>query len=235
MPALSLVIPCYDEAKNLPDLIARCRKVIANGDLEIIFVDNGSRDDTPRILAEATKGQDRLRTVRVEVNKGYGFGILTGLRAAKGDILAWTHADLQCDPADALEGLQIFYQHPSKKLFVKGLRYGRPVGDAFFTFGMSCFESLIFMRAFSDVNAQPTMFPRSLFERWNDPPGDFALDLFAYWSAQRQGYEMYRFPVYFGPRRHGTRSRWNFGWKSRIKMIRRVIGYSWQLRRKFVK
>ena len=232
MPVLSLVIPCYDEAKNLPDLIARCRHVLAQGDLEIILVDNGSRDETPRILAGAVN--DRLRSVQVENNQGYGFGILAGLREAKGDILAWTHADLQTDPADVLKGLEIFKQHPGQKLFVKGRRYGRPLMDNLFTIGMSFFESLIFARPFWDVNAQPTMFSRVLFDSWKNPPHDFALDLFAYWEARRQGYAIKRFPVYFGPRGHGTQSRWNIGWNSRAKMIRRVIGYSWQLRRKFV-
>ena len=217
MPALSLVIPCYDEAKNLPDLIARCRALLSQNDIEIILVDNGSRDDTPRILADAVHGQDRLRTVRVDVNRGYGFGILSGLRAARGDILAWTHADMQTDPADVLRGLEIFQQHPGEKIFVKGRRYGRPLSDVLFTIGMSCFESLIFGTPFWDVNAQPSMFPRALFESWKNPPHDFALDLYAYWSARQQGYAVHRFPVHFGARGHGTVSRWNINWRSQAE------------------
>lgn len=233
MPALSLVIPCYDEAKNLPDLIVRCRALLSQADIEIILVDNGSRDDTQRILSQATQ-QERLRSVRVPVNQGYGFGILAGLRAATGDVLAWTHADLQTDPADTLRGLEIFKQNPGKKLFVKGRRTGRPLGDVLFSVGMAAFESALFGMNFWDVNAQPTMFPRSLLQSWKNPPHDFALDLFAYWSAMRQGYAVHRFPVHFGARGHGTVSRWNINWNSKLKMIQRVIGYSWQLRRKFV-
>jgi len=47
-------------------------------------------------------------------------------------------------------------------------------------------------------------------------------------------YAIRRFKVYFGPRGHGTQSRWNLQLGSKFKMARRVIGYSWQLRRKFV-
>jgi len=232
MPALSLVIPCYDEAKNLPDLIARCRALLDAGDVEIILVDNGSRDETQRILAEATQG--RLRNIRLETNQNYGGGILAGLRVAQSSILAWTHADLQTDPMDVLRGLDIFRQHPGEKLFVKGRRYGRSLDDVLFTAGMSCFESALFAAPFWDINGQPTMFPRALFESWKNPPQDFAIDLYAYWSARRLGYAVRRFPVRFGTRGHGTVSRWNAGWHSRAKMIRRVIGYSWQLRWKFV-
>ncbi|MGE3624195.1 MAG: glycosyltransferase family 2 protein [Bdellovibrionales bacterium] len=232
MPALSLVIPCYDEARNLPDLIARCMAVAAQSDMEIILVDNGSRDETPGILASLE--HDRVRSVRVEVNRGYGFGILAGLNAARGDILGWTHADLQTDPADALRGLAIFQKYPGQKIFVKGSRHGRKFSDVVFTFGMSVFETLLFAAPFRDVNAQPTLFPRALFESWKNPPHDFALDLFAYWSARRAGYAVKRFPVHFGPRGHGTQSRWNVNWQSKLHMIRRVAGYSWQLRRNFV-
>ncbi|WP_163770080.1 glycosyltransferase, partial [Proteus mirabilis] len=65
-------------------------------------------------------GQTIIRSVRVERNQGYGFGILSGLSQAKGRILAWTHADMQTDPADALAGLALFIQDPAQKLFVKG-------------------------------------------------------------------------------------------------------------------
>ncbi|MFP3686180.1 glycosyltransferase, partial [Bacillus sp. SIMBA_026] len=89
-------------------------------------------------------GQSRIRTVRVEKNQGYGFGILSGLRAAEGRILAWTHADMQTDPADALKGLALFEQAADpERLFVKGKRHGRPLGDVAFTVGMSAFETLL--------------------------------------------------------------------------------------------
>ena len=230
MPALSLVIPCYNEARNLPDLIARCQSVVAQADMEIILVDNGSQDETARILAAGLKDQEKIRSVGVVLNQGYGFGILEGLRAAKGDILAWTHADLQTDPADALRGLEIFQKNPGKKIFVKGKRHGRPPGDVLFTFGMSCFESVLFMMRFWDINAQPSMFPRALFEAWKNPPHDFSLDLYAYWSAQKMGHQIQRFPVRFGQRGHGTHSTWNISYRAKLKFIARVIGYSWKLR-----
>src|SRR6185437_13104496 len=113
--------------------------------------------------------------------------------------LAWTHADLQTDPADALRGLEIFQKNPGAKLLVKGLRYGRNPGDVLFTVGMACFETLLFATPFWDINAQPTMFPRALFDSWKNPPHDFALDLYACWSARRAGYLTRRFPVHFGP------------------------------------
>ena len=53
------------------------------------------------------------RVVTVPVNLGYGHGILSGLREAKGDYLAWTHADLQTDPADVVKAWELLTASPN--------------------------------------------------------------------------------------------------------------------------
>lgn len=229
---LSLVIPCYNEAQNLPQLIARCKDVTATTKAEVVLVDNGSTDDSPGVLKGLLAGQTLVRTVRVDVNKGYGFGILSGLRAAEGDVLAWTHADMQTDPMDAVIGFAFFEeaQDPTQ-LFVKGKRYGRPFGDVVFTAGMAFFETVLMRQAMWDINAQPTMFARQFFETWEEPPHDFSLDLFAYYMARRSCLDTQRFPVLFGERAHGT-SHWNINWAAKRKFIQRTISYSLELRRR---
>lgn len=231
----SLVIPCYNEAKSLPALAARCAEVLdAEPDAEIVLVDNGSTDDSPAVLAEVAGRHDRLRSVRVPVNQGYGFGILTGLRAATGDVLGWTHADLQTDPMDAVTGFARFKAGDTSRLYVKGARYGRPLADRVFTTGMSVFETLLFGRVLRDVNAQPNLFPRALFERWDAPPHDFALDTYAYAVAKAEGYRVERFPVLFAPRQHGV-SHWNVNWQAKMKFIRRTLDFSFRLRRELAR
>ena len=90
----SLIIPCFNEAKNIPLLLESCVGVAKVGEVEVILVDNGSTDDTPEVLAKALKDYPGCRSIRVDLNQGYGFGILAGLNCAEGDILGWTHADL---------------------------------------------------------------------------------------------------------------------------------------------
>lgn len=228
---LSLIIPCYNEASNLPALILRCARLTADPRIEVILVDNGSTDATPAVLAKAIVGIPGIRSVRVPQNRGYGFGILAGLRVAKGDILGWTHADQQTDPMDAALGLTFFDQASDpKRLFVKGRRYGRPLVDRVFTAGMSLFETVLTRRSMRDINAQPTMFHREFFESWGAPPDDFALDLYAYWHARDAGLRFRRFLVRFGPRQFGM-SHWNTGMAARIKFIRRTLAFSFDLRK----
>lgn len=227
---LSLVIPCYNEGASLALLLPRCAELAQPGVAEVILVDNGSTDNSPRILAELLPHYRSCRSVRVEKNQGYGFGILSGLRAAEGRVLGWTHADMQTDPADARRGLVLFDRH-GDDIFVKGRRYGRPLGDVLFTVGMSAFETLLLRHPLWDINAQPTMFSRAFFETWREPPHDFSLDLYAYYQAKRAGLPVHRFPVHFGERAHGI-SHWNVNWAAKREFIRRTVGFSLQLRKR---
>ncbi len=225
----SLVIPCYNESKNIPALLEKCANIIIPNEREVILVDNGSTDDTPATLQEFLPKYPGCRSVRVEKNQGYGFGILSGLKAASGDILGWTHADLQTDPTDTLKALELFNQSQENS-FVKGKRYGRPLSDVFFTVGMSFFESILLRTVLWDINAQPNIFTRQFFESWQTPPHDFSLDLYVYYCAKKQKIPVLRFPVHFGERLHGASS-WNVDWASKKKFIKRTIEFSLNLKK----
>ncbi|MEK7266846.1 MAG: glycosyltransferase family 2 protein [Pseudomonadota bacterium] len=231
-PTHSLVIPCYNEAANLPLLVARCRECFRGRGAEIVLVDNGSTDESPAVLKALLANDAQIRSVRVEKNQGYGFGILSGLSAARGDVLGWTHADMQTDPADFLKAAALFDAAPDPQhLFVKGRRRGRPVGDEIFTSGMAVFETFLLGRPLIDINAQPTVFHRRFFEQWTAPPHDFSLDLYAYFQAKALRLDVKRFDVVFGERAHGT-SHWNINWKAKRKFIKRTVDFSFELRRR---
>ena len=101
-PELSLVIPCYNEAESipytLPGLCAAFAK--AGRRLEIVAVDNGSRDASAARIAELVAKGLPIRPVRVEVNQGYGFGLLSGIPHARGTWVGFIPADGQVDAED---------------------------------------------------------------------------------------------------------------------------------------
>ena len=230
--SFSLIIPCYNEAENLPLLLERCKELVSKPGIEVILVDNGSTDGTPGILRDRLPSYPGCRSVRVETKLGYGFGSLSGLATTKSDVLGWTHADMQADPRDALRGLELFAKY-GENIFVKGRRYGRPLADVAFTAGMSVLETLLLARPVWDFNAQPTMFSRRFCETWgNYVPYDFSLDLYAYYYARRRGLAIHRFPVRFGERAHGA-SRWKVNWAAERKLARRTINFSLQLKKDF--
>ena len=223
----SIVIPCYNEAGNIPTLLERCQSVYKLAPVEFIIVDNGSTDSTPELLPQLLEGISQCRSVRVDFNKGYGHGILAGIAVAAGDVIGWTHADLQTDPKCILQALNFFAKH--EVIFVKGRRKGRPFFDNIFTIGMSVFETLLFGSFLWDINAQPTLLSRQLLESWQSPPNDFSLDLFAYQQAKNLKVKVRRFPVIYFPRLCGTSS-WNVSFRARLKFIKRTVTYSLKLR-----
>lgn len=225
----SLVIPCYNEAANLPLLLERCKELTLDPDIEVILVDNGSTDNSRLVLENLLPRYPGCRSIRIEKNQGYGFGILTGLRAATGQIIGWTHADMQADPQDALRGLELFEKY-GNNIFVKGRRYGRPIADVAFTMGMSFFETMLLAKPMWDINAQPNMFSRAFFETWQDPPNDFSLDLYAYYHSRCKHLQIHRFEVKFGERAHGV-SHWNVNWAAKRKFIWRTVDFSLKLRK----
>lgn len=138
---LSIVIPCYNEEKNIPLVLEKLNSVIKRTDVEVILVDNGSTDNSDLVFATLLPKYPFAKKVKVEKNQGYGFGILSGLREAKGEYIGWTHADMQTDPYDSIKALELIEaKGSSKSIFVKGNRKGRPLFDNFFTIGMSIFE-----------------------------------------------------------------------------------------------
>jgi glycosyltransferase involved in cell wall biosynthesis len=102
---LSLIIPCFNEEDAIPELLPKLdeahKTLIAGGHtVEMILVDDGSRDKTPELLKAATAGRPHLRVLRFARNYGQTAAMAAGFDAARGDVIIPLDADLQNDPAD---------------------------------------------------------------------------------------------------------------------------------------
>ena len=230
---LSIVVPCYNEAKNIPLILERFSSVIHRVDIEVILVNNGSTDNSSIILDEYLPKYSFARSVNIEVNEGYGHGIVTGLTQAIGEFVGYTHADMQTDPADLLKALEIIEESDDpKNCYVKGNRKGRPIFDQFFTKGMSLFESIYLRKNLWDINAQPNIFHNSFLNSVKDHcPKDFSLDLYLLYTAKKKGIVVIRFDVLFPERLHGV-STWNTGLLAKWKFIKRTFEFSTRLKKR---
>jgi glycosyltransferase involved in cell wall biosynthesis len=94
---LSVVMPVYNEANTLEEIVARVKA----GGLadEIVMVDDGSKDASPEILKKLD-GKDGVRVITHEKNQGKGAAVRTGIQAATGDLILIQDADLEYDPRD---------------------------------------------------------------------------------------------------------------------------------------
>jgi len=101
-PRYSVVIPTYNEAESVEELHAELVPVLKKlgGDFELLFVDDGSFDDTPGRLAGLAARDERVRVVRLRRNSGKSAAYSAGFEVGRGEIIITMDADLQDDPAE---------------------------------------------------------------------------------------------------------------------------------------
>lgn len=233
---LSVVIPCYNEEGNIPLIFKRLKETLeTRQDVEILLVNNGSNDRSENVFVEQLNAanDERFKLVNVPVNKGYGYGILQGLNAATGDVLAWTHADMQTDPKDVLTAFDLWQSKQPHDLMIKGKRKNRALLETAFTFGMQLIASMALGVVLDDINAQPKLFSRKFYEEHIKPaaPHDFSLDLFLLYQAETTGLPIETIAVFFAERIHGE-AKGGGSWKTRINLIKRTFAYIFELRHK---
>jgi glycosyltransferase involved in cell wall biosynthesis len=224
---IGIVIPCFNEAGNLENLIRECEFVASTSNYEFVLVNNGSSDNSNEILQEIQSLN--IKILNLEENAGYGGGILAGLKVLETDYVGWIHADLQTDLRKSLLSLD-----NQNFEFFKGIRYGRSLSERFLSAGMGVLCSILFRTFLFEINAQPTIMKRALFESWINPPTDFSLDLYALVFAKKKDLKITRIKFEFLKRTSGH-STWNFGLRSRCKMVSKTIKYAFLLASKGVR
>src|SRR5678815_479555 len=101
---LSIVVPCFNEAEVLWEThgrLVRTLTQLADLDAEILYVDDGSRDETPEVMRALQTLDTRVRTLRFSRNFGHQTAVTAGLEHASGDAVVLIDADLQ-DPPEVI-------------------------------------------------------------------------------------------------------------------------------------
>lgn len=126
--SVSVVIPALNEAENIRPLVDEILRALGNDpDLEIVYVDDGSDDESPRIFAElAQELAPRFVCVRHQTRCGQSTGVLSGVRQARNAWIATLDADGQNDPANIPAMLdKLFEAADPKQRLVAGWRQKR--------------------------------------------------------------------------------------------------------------
>jgi len=144
---LSIVVPCLNEEESLPLFYEEAVKYIGeNG--ELIFIDDGSTDNTACVLRDLQKKNNRVHYVILSRNFGKESAMLAGLQKAKGDFIAIMDADLQDPPSLIVQMLESIESGEFDCAATRRVtRKGEPPIRSFFA---RCFYRL--MKKISDIN-----------------------------------------------------------------------------------
>ncbi len=204
--SLSIFFPAYNDAPSLPPLIDRAFEVGSRcaPDLEVIVVDDGSRDSTPQVIEQLrARFGPRLRCVRHAENQGYGGALRSGFRAAEGEFVFYTDGDGQYDVSGLLDLVKRI--KPGVGL-VNGYKTSR--SDAWYRVWAGKLYLLCVRRVFRlklrDVDCDFRLVRRSVLAgiEFNYNSGAICVELVR--KIQQTGCDIAEVPVRHLPRLHGS-------------------------------
>lgn len=221
---LSLLVLCYNEEESIENVAVQLVNELTNAHLnfELVLVDNGSYDNTARILKDLADRYSQIRVVTVKKNEGYGWGVINGLNTCGSKYVGFLHADGQTSPGDVIN---VFRKLKSENLDIcKGKRTMRHDGlyrlflSKSFNFLFHVFCSV----NTSDVNGPPKILKNAVYKKLNISSKDWFIDAEMLIKAESMGLKIGEVPVEFRKRERG---------KSKVKIttiyefLRNIIRY----------
>ena len=131
LPAISVLIPAYNESDNVPELFARTAEAFTDLGVpgELVFVDDGSSDGTAERVVELQGQYPWVRLLRHRRNQGLTAALRNGFRAAKGEFIIFLPADLESHPDEDIP--KLYDKLMEGYDVVSGWRQGRADGKVF--------------------------------------------------------------------------------------------------------
>jgi glycosyltransferase involved in cell wall biosynthesis len=203
-PALSVVLPAFNEEGNIERALRSSADAVAPlvEDYELVAVDDGSRDRTPRILAALQEEMGRrLVVVKHETNLGYGTALRSGFDAARGRLVFYTDADNQFD----LKELSGFLPLMEETDAILGYRVGRQDGAfrLLVSNGYNALASFAFGMSVRDLNCSFKLFRREALTSLQLEEDHFFIDSEIVVQLHRAGYRYIQKGVRHYPRTAG--------------------------------
>ena len=225
---LSIVIPGYNEGRFAEELLSRIKKVNFSelGFLtEIIFVDDGSTDNTQDIM----KHRKDVTYIRSGVNRGKGNSVILGVKAATGSIIVIQDADLEYNPEDIKEMLRVMLKYRYRAVYgsrvlKRGMRakalsilYGKRAGAywSYYIGGqlLSFIALLLYGKFITDTVTGYKMVDARILKSFNLRSKGFELDHEITAKILKRGKDIYEIPISYHPRtkEEGKKMKWKDG------------------------
>jgi glycosyltransferase involved in cell wall biosynthesis len=222
---LSIVVPAYNEARTIEQVLRRVAEQELGSPYEVIVVDDGSTDGTADIAESA--GLDEVRVLRRPVNRGKGAAVRAAIAQTRGDIVVIQDADLEYDPADLPRLLDPLRRDVADAVYGTRLRGGEPqrahlfwhyAGNRF----LSLLTNVLFNTTISDVEVGYKAFRGDLIRSLELRSDDFAFEAEVTAKILRRGVRLYEVPISYYGRTYaeGKKITWRDGLRAVAALLR---------------
>ena len=221
---LSVIIPVYNEQNTIAEIIKRVDATkLAE---EIVVVNDGSIDNTAQVLSELATIPG-LKILNHEKNAGKGAAVITGLKAASGDVFIIQDADLEYDPRDYAKLLEPVKKNEADVVFGsrfsgekhEGMLFLSAVANRFITF----FANILFGSKLTDVETCYKLFTRPIAQRLNLRSRGFELEPEFTAKVLKMGVRIREVPISYDPRGYGEGKK--IQWTDGVKTLWTLLKY----------
>jgi dolichol-phosphate mannosyltransferase len=231
-PELSVVIPVKNEAENIVPLVEEIHAALEGvAEFEVVYVDDGSDDATPQVLAAAKARFPRLRSLRHRASCGQSQAIATGVKNARAPVIAMLDGDGQNDPADLPSMLARYRAEPEASrdtLLIAGWRANRrdTASRRWASKAANAIRAWMLKDDTPDTGCGSKLFGRALFL---DLPRFDHMHRFLPALVIRAGGRVESVKVNHRPRGHGASKYSNF--RRALVGVPDLLGVMWLMRR----
>lgn len=198
---VSVVIPVYNEAANIDELVERLGHALSGRDFELIFVDDRSTDETSTLLAQRSTTFP-ISTFVKSGQKGKAYSLIEGIRQAKYPHIAFIDGDLQYPP-EAIPGMLEQLECDALDVVVASRHHHEGLLRTFVSRSFNLMYRMFVRDLHVDIQSGLKVFKKEVFERANLHPTPWTFDFEFLLQSRYAGYRIGSYTIDFQPRAHG--------------------------------
>jgi len=224
-PLISIVVPVYNEARTVAEVIERVIAIDLPAPREILVVNDGSTDGTREVL-DAIPKRPELRIIHAEKNGGKGSAIRIGFGKATGTIVAIQDADLELDPAQIADLVKPILDGRTRVVYGSRFLAGRPDAPWLSIFAnqvLTTVTNVLFGGRLTDMETCYKIMAADVATSLNLESNRFDIEPEITAKLLRAGHTIHELPIKFEPRSRAQGKK--IGWKDGVRAIQVLFKY----------